>query len=143
MTNHYQLSTCLKKAVRLSLIPWEATLLDYLTLSPKTTHLLVVLQRKIYKNPFNVPFQEIYEGMIPEDALGRYNITVDGEVLDGRYIKYFSGVVNQPPEPGSPNLRPITVARPHEVTLSNIPKIELFMEIKKRALRRLKRYFGR
>jgi hypothetical protein len=71
-----------------SLIPWEPPLLDYLVLNAKTTHLLVVLQRKLYDTPFCVPFQEQYEGMIPYEAFGRYSMVVDGEVLDGRRVSY-------------------------------------------------------
>jgi hypothetical protein len=65
-------------------------LLDYLSLSSKTTHLLVVAQRKMYDKEFCVPFQEIYEGMVPDDARGRYAMVVDGEVLDGKRVKYLT-----------------------------------------------------
>src|SRR6266478_5880852 len=46
-----------------SFIPWDAMLLDYLAISSKTTHLLVVAQRKMYDQSFCVPFQEQYENM--------------------------------------------------------------------------------
>ena len=73
-----------------SFIPWDPMLLDYLLLSSKTTHLLVIAQRKMYDREFCVPFQEIYEGMVPDDVRGRYAMVVDGEVLDGKRVKYLT-----------------------------------------------------
>lgn len=73
-----------------SFIPWDPILLDYLTLSSKTTHLLVVVQRKMYDSEFRVPFQEIYEDMVPDNARSRYSMVIDGEVLDGKRVKYLT-----------------------------------------------------
>jgi hypothetical protein len=73
-----------------SFIPWDPTLLDYLVLSSKTTHLLVVAQRKMYDREFCVPFQEIYEDMVPDSVRSRYAMVVDGEVLDGKRVKYLT-----------------------------------------------------
>jgi hypothetical protein len=73
-----------------SFIPWDPILLDYLTINSKTTHLLVVAQRKMYDKPFCVPFQEIYENMVPDDARTRYSMVIDGEVLDGKRVKYLT-----------------------------------------------------
>jgi hypothetical protein len=73
-----------------SFIPWDPMLLDYLALSSKTTHLLVVAQRKMYDREFCVPFQEIYEGMVPDDVRSRYFMVVDGEILDGKRVKYLT-----------------------------------------------------
>jgi hypothetical protein len=73
-----------------SFIPWDPLLLDYLTINSKTTHLLVVAQRKMYETPFCVPFQEIYETMVPDDTRSRYAMVVDGEVLDGKRVKYLT-----------------------------------------------------
>src|SRR5215469_7318298 len=73
-----------------SFIPWDPILLDYLTLSSKTTHLLVAVQRKIYDKQFCVPFQEIYEDMVPDEARSRYSMVVDGEILDGKRVKYLT-----------------------------------------------------
>ena len=73
-----------------SFIPWDPILLDYLALSSKTTHLLVVAQRKMYDREFCVPFQEIYEDMVPDDVRSRYAMVIDGEVLDGKRVKYLS-----------------------------------------------------
>jgi len=70
-----------------SFIPWDPMLLDFLTLSSKTTHLLVVAQRKIHDHPFCVPFQEVYENMIPDEARTRYAMVIDGEVMDGKRVK--------------------------------------------------------
>jgi hypothetical protein len=65
-------------------------LLDFLTLSSKTTHLLVVAQRKMYDHEFCVPFQEQYETMVPDEARARYAMVVDGEVMDGNRVKYLT-----------------------------------------------------
>ena len=73
-----------------SFIPWDPMLLDYLALSSKTTHLLVVVQRKMYDSEFCVPFQEIYEPMVPDEVRSRYAMVVDGEILDGKRVKYLT-----------------------------------------------------
>jgi hypothetical protein len=73
-----------------SFIPWDPILLDFLTLNSKTTHLLVVAQRKIYDKEFCVPFQEIYEPMVPDEVRARYSMVVDGEIMDGRRVKYLT-----------------------------------------------------
>jgi len=65
-------------------------LLDFLTMSSKTTHLLVVAHRKMYDNEFCVPFQEQYEPMVPDEARARYAMVVDGEVMDGKRVKYLT-----------------------------------------------------
>ena len=73
-----------------SLIPWDPILLDYLTMSSKTTHRLVVVQRKMYDKEFCVPFQEIYENMVPDEARSRYSMVIDGDVLDSKRVKYLT-----------------------------------------------------
>jgi len=73
-----------------SFVPWDPMLLDFLTLNAKTTHLLVVAQRKMYDKEFCVPFQEIYEGMVPDEVRSRYAMVVDGEVLDSKRVKYLT-----------------------------------------------------
>jgi SAM-dependent methyltransferase len=73
-----------------SFVPWQPELLDFLMLSSKTTHLLVVALRKLYAADFRVPFQGHYEGTAPEAVLGRYAVTVDGEAVSGARIKYLS-----------------------------------------------------
>ena len=73
-----------------SLIPWDPILLDYFSMNSKTTHRLVVVQRKMYDKPFCVPFQEIYENMVPDEARSRYSMVIDGEILDGKRVKYLT-----------------------------------------------------
>jgi len=73
-----------------SFIPWDPALLDFLTLNSKTTHLLVATLRKMYDRPFCVPFQEQYESMVPDAARSRYSMVIDGEVMDGRRVKYLT-----------------------------------------------------
>ncbi len=73
-----------------SFVPWQPALLEFLALSAKTTHLLVVALRKLYANDFRVPFQNHYEDTAPESALSRYALTVDGESVSGARIKYLS-----------------------------------------------------
>jgi hypothetical protein len=62
-----------------SLVPWEPRLLEFLTLSAKTTHLLVVLQKKLHDTEFCIPIQSVYEPMLPESATDRYQLVVDGQ----------------------------------------------------------------
>jgi hypothetical protein len=73
-----------------SFVPWDPGLLDFLTLSAKTTHLLVVAQRKMYEQPFCAPFQEIYEDMVPDAARSRYAMVIDGEIMDAQRVKYLT-----------------------------------------------------
>jgi len=73
-----------------SFIPWEPSLLDYLVLNAQTTHLLVALLQKKYDKPFCVPFQGVYEPTTNEEHLARYAMVVDGELYDGKRIKYIS-----------------------------------------------------
>lgn len=73
-----------------SFIPWDPMLLDFLTLSAKTTHLLVVVQRKMYDREFNVPLQEVYEEMVPDEARSRYSMVIDGDVMDAKRVKYLT-----------------------------------------------------
>jgi hypothetical protein len=58
--------------------------LEFLTLNAKTTHLLVVLQRKLHDTQFCIPIQGVYEPMLPESARERYQLVVDGEYYSGR-----------------------------------------------------------
>ena len=73
-----------------SFIPWEPSLLDYLVLNAQTTHLLVALLQKQYDTPFCVPFQGVYEPTTNEEHMARYAMVVDGELYDGKRIKYIS-----------------------------------------------------
>jgi hypothetical protein len=73
-----------------SFIPWDPMLLDYLAFNSKTTHLLIVAQRKIYDKPFFVPFQQVYDDLITDEARSRYRIIIDGEIFDGKQAKYLT-----------------------------------------------------
>jgi hypothetical protein len=73
-----------------SFIPWDPRLLDFLALSSKTTHLLVVAQRKMYDREFRVPIQEVYEAAVPDEVRSRYAMVIDGEVMDGKRVKYLT-----------------------------------------------------
>ena len=73
-----------------SFVPWHPALLDFLTLSSKTTHLLVVVLRKKYPLDFCTPFQEEYEPTVPDSSLSRYAVTIDGETMSGARIKYLT-----------------------------------------------------
>jgi SAM-dependent methyltransferase len=73
-----------------SFIPWDPALLDFLVMSSKTSHLLVAAQRKMYDREFCVPFQEVYENMVPDEVRARYAMVVDGEIMDGRRVKYLT-----------------------------------------------------
>jgi hypothetical protein len=68
-------------------IPWDASLLDCLSFSSKTTQALVVLHRKLHDREFCVPFQGVYEQLADDDVLSRYAMVVDGEVLDAKRVK--------------------------------------------------------
>src|ERR1700738_964 len=69
-----------------SLVPWEPRLLEFLTLNAKTTHLLVVLQRKLHDTEFCIPIQGVYEPMLPESASVRYPFVMDGKYYSGRRL---------------------------------------------------------
>lgn len=97
-----------------SLVPYEIGLLDYLVINAKTTHLLVVLQRKLHDTKFSVPFQGIYEDMVPKDALARYSVVVDGTLTKATPGKY----------------------------LTDVPGRQLLQEVRKRIIRKLLRMFG-
>src|SRR5207248_1179387 len=56
----------------------------------RTTHLLVVVQRKMHEQPFCPPFQEVYESMVPDEARARYVMVIDGELMDGKRVKYMT-----------------------------------------------------
>jgi len=44
----------------------------------------------MYDKQFCVPFQEIYEDMVPDEVRSRYAMVVDGEVLDSKRVKYLT-----------------------------------------------------
>jgi hypothetical protein len=106
-----------------SLVPWEPDILDYLVLNSKTTHLLVVLMQKQYNKEFCVPFQGVYEQTTPDDVMVRYSLVVDGELYDGRRIKYLT----------KQSLSELPIE-----ALRNTPGRELLQEIAYRIKRRLR-----
>jgi hypothetical protein len=73
-----------------SYIPWDVNMLECLSLSPKSTHLIIAVMRKTHDKEFCPPFQGVYESMVPEDTLSRYRMVVDAEVLDGKRVKHLS-----------------------------------------------------
>jgi septal ring factor EnvC (AmiA/AmiB activator) len=44
----------------------------------------------MYDLEFCVPFQEQYENMVPDEARARYAMVIDGEVMDGKRVKYLT-----------------------------------------------------
>ena len=59
----------------------------------KTTHLLLVLQEKMYDTEFCIPIQGVYEPMVPAASASRYQLVVDGEYYSGHR---FTHVTNPP-----------------------------------------------
>ena len=107
-----------------SFIPWQPSLLDYLVMSEETAHTLVVLFQKMYANDFCVPFQGVYETLIPASSLARYRMVVDGKYSDGA-AALASGKL------------PRSTTVPSGVTLRGVPGIELLQELKRRVQPRL------
>jgi hypothetical protein len=101
-----------------SFIPWQPTLLDYLVLNAKTTHLLVALLQKQYDKPFCVPFQGVYEPMTSDQHLARYAMVVDGEIFDAARARHH-----------------VTAAR--SARLAELPGRDLLAELNRRIRRRL------
>lgn len=73
-----------------SFVPWEPRLLEFLSLSPKSTGLLIVLLQKMYGQDFQVPFQGVYEQTMTSDNNSRYSVVIDGELYDGRRDKFLT-----------------------------------------------------
>jgi hypothetical protein len=73
-----------------SFIPWHPGLLELITLTPKTTGLLVVVHRKRYPTDFCIPFQGIYEETKQDDVSENYCFVVDGDYYDGRRDKFIT-----------------------------------------------------
>lgn len=102
-----------------SLIPWEHNLLDFLTLTPQSTHCLFVVQKKMYDAEFKVPLQSVYEAGIPEEAAKRYDIVVDGEYLSASRVSHLTRLASTPAEHATP--RPAAPDDfPARVLLSNL-----------------------
>jgi hypothetical protein len=73
-----------------SYIPWSVDVLECLSMSPKSTLLIIAVMRKIYDREFCVPFQGLYEDMMPADTLARYQMIIDAEVMDGKRVRHLS-----------------------------------------------------
>ena len=107
-----------------SLIPWQPSLLEYLVMSDDTVHTLVVLFQKMYANDFCVPFQGVYETLVPASSLARYRMVVDGKYSDGAAALAIGKL-------------PRSTTVPSGVTLRGVPGIELLQELKRRVQPRL------
>src|SRR5262249_42627623 len=106
-----------------SLVPWEPKLLEFLTLNAKTTHLLVILQKKLHDAEFCVPIQGVYEPMLPEAATDRYQLVVDGEYYSVRRAQQLTKEVSY-------------------ANLNEMPAIDIAKYLGNRVVRRLKRSIG-
>lgn len=112
-----------------ALIPWQPSVLDYLTLSAKTTHVLVVVLQKMYPTDFCVPFQVCYESMIPKKNLARYRVVVDGRYVDAVAAMQFRSA--------SLSAAPVMTEAQARMALSAAPGIELVRELGRRVKARL------
>ena len=114
---------CYQRESLSSLVPWEPKLLEFLTLNAKTTHLLVVLQKKLHDADFCVPIQGVYEPMLPECATERYQLVVDGEYYSVRRAQQVTKEVSY-------------------ANLNEMPALDIAKYLGSRVVRRLKRSFG-
>jgi hypothetical protein len=64
-------------------IPWDRGLEKHLR-TDNSDSLLLVLYRKTADREFAVPFQAVYEHVVPESVLERYSYVVDGQSIAGR-----------------------------------------------------------
>jgi hypothetical protein len=93
---------------------------EHLTLNAKTTHLLVVLQRKLHDAEFCVPIQGVYEPMLPASATERYQFVVDGEYYSGRRMHQMQ-------------------TENKDVSLQDIPAAEIAKHLGRRIVRKVRR----
>jgi hypothetical protein len=114
-----------------SLVPWESRLLEFLTLNPKTTHLLVVLQQKMHDADFCVPIQGVYEPMIPESSALRYRLVVDGEYYSGHRFTHLTQASER------------AVVYNPQMSLDNIRAKEIVRNLSQRIARRVGNMFRR
>ena len=114
-----------------SLVPWEPNLLEFLVLNEKTTTLLVTLQQKTVDQPFCPPFQGVYQDMIPDEPLSRYNLVVDGSILNALQFRQLNR-----PAPGLANATPTADAPAPGRTLDQACGRELLRELAIRLRRR-------
>jgi len=125
-----------------SFVPWQPQLLDFLVMNGKTTHLLLVLQEKMYDTEFCIPIQGVYEPMVPAASASRYQLVVDGEYYSGHR---FTHVTNPPaladppaaePEPApAVDFEPSAAAH-YPTSIADYGGRELAKELGRRARRR-------
>ena len=112
-----------------SFVPWELKLMEFLAVNAKSTHLIVVLQRKLYDTEFRAPVQGIYESGLPEESASRYELVIDGEYYSGRRFTHLSRADIHENNIGS-------APRPH-ASPNDFPAKTLIRNLVARALRRL------
>jgi hypothetical protein len=101
-----------------SFVPWQPQLLDFLVMNGKTTHLLLVLQEKMYDTEFCIPIQGVYEPMVPAASASRYQLVVDGEYYSGHR---FTHVTNPPALAEPPATEPEPEPDPAAVPVTEAP----------------------
>ncbi len=120
-----------------SFVPWQPQLLDFLSLSSKTTHLLVVLQQKMFDTEFCVPIQNHYEPMVPDAALSRYQLVIDGEYYSGTRFRHLTKENSEKLDTiRKENEAQIVKAR--ELSLAEHPGPEVAKELGRRIRKRVK-----
>jgi hypothetical protein len=72
--------------------------------------------------------------MIPDEPYRRYSMVVDGEVLDGKRIRYVTG---KAPDTTTPQIANVD----QNELLTRVPGRQLLREVRTRVLRRLMRPF--
>jgi hypothetical protein len=103
-----------------ALVPWAGDVAATFSFPPATWTAAVVLLRKLYDRPFNVPYQTKYERSNAADNAARYSYIVDGETVNGAAVQRIA--VN---------------ARHARYDLKDIPFGRLIGEVKRRVRRRL------
>lgn len=93
-----------------SFVPWQPLLLDHLVLSPKTTHLLVVLQQKVLPQEFHVPIPGLYDDRAQDNLSARCCMVVDSEYYDGARSCYVTQDMRPLPGVIVPSARHIAVS---------------------------------
>jgi SAM-dependent methyltransferase len=102
-------------------IPWDDRVLDFLIMNSRSTHLLLVVQRKVYPSEFKVPIQGVYEPMIPRGPASRYELVIEGKTYKASDL---SSVRTDPQQP---------------VTLYDFPARQIVRHLARRIARRLRR----
>jgi hypothetical protein len=105
-----------------SYCPWDVKLLEFLSYNSRSAHILIVAFRKLYDKQFCVPFQAVYESVVPGETLARYAMVIDGNVLDGQRVRC---------------LAKKDAAVGARTALEDAPGREILRELRKRVLRRI------